>query len=242
MASDATDAVFSPVVAPTTLEETVERLGGAIRSGLLVAGRRLPAERDLAEQLRISRSTLRQALGALSESGHLVATRGRGGGTFVVDRPPLAGRGAAAALPDDWRDRVAVRRAFEVGVVCLAAERAAGDPEAVAAGLATLDGQITAMADATDFDAYRRADVALHVGIAELTGVPALVLRAAELQAESSDLIGHIAHPRAVLEHSNVEHRRLLAAIGRGDVAAAVRTMRRHLTGTEQVVAGLAPV
>ena len=81
MATDATDAVFSPVVAPSTFEETVERLGSAIRAGLLPAGRRLPAERELAEQLRISRSTLRQALGALAESGHLVATRGRGGGT-----------------------------------------------------------------------------------------------------------------------------------------------------------------
>ena len=241
MATDATDAVVSPVVAPTTLEETVERLGSAIRAGLLPAGRRLPAERELAEQLRISRSTLRQALGALADSGHLVATRGRGGGTFVVDAPPLGGRGSGTALPADWRDRVAVRRVHEVGVACLAAERAAADPAGVAAGLEGLDAQVAAMAGATDFAAYRRADVALHVGLAELTGVPALVLRAAELQAEATDLIAQIAHPRAVLTHSNAEHRRLLAAVGRGDVAAAVRTMRRHLAGTEHVLAGLAP-
>jgi DNA-binding FadR family transcriptional regulator len=97
------------------------------------------------------------------------------------------------------------------------------------------------MRHADSFAAYRRADVAFHVGLAELTGVGALVLRAAELQAEASDLIAQIPHPRAVLVHSNGEHRRLLAAVGRGDVAAAVRTMRRHLTGTEHVVAGLAP-
>ncbi|MEV4420856.1 GntR family transcriptional regulator [Patulibacter sp. NPDC049589] len=241
MATDATDAVFSPVVAPTTLEETVERLGSAIRAGLLPAGQRLPAERDLAEQLRISRSTLRQALGALAESGHLVATRGRGGGTFVVDRPPLAAHGAAGALPDDWRDRVAARRAFEIGVTCLAAERAAAAPGETHDGLRALREQIVLMGDADGFTAYRRADAALHVGLAELTGVRRLVLQAAELQAEATDLIAHIAHPRAVLEHSNVEHRRLVAAVERGDVAAAVRTMRRHLAGTEQVIAGLAP-
>src|SRR3954467_3752529 len=48
-------AVFGPVEAPTTFEETVERLGTAIRLGLLGAGTRLPPERELSEQLRIRR-------------------------------------------------------------------------------------------------------------------------------------------------------------------------------------------
>src|SRR5829696_1160829 len=81
----ALDAVFKPVQAPTTFEETVERLGTAIRLGLLPPGTRLPSERELAEELRISRSTLRQALTTLVQSGHLVALRGRSGGTFVAE-------------------------------------------------------------------------------------------------------------------------------------------------------------
>src|SRR5512134_2683512 len=84
-------AVFEPVQPPTTFEETVERLGTAIRLGLLPPGSRLPAERDLADELRISRSTLRLALTTLVQSGHLVALRGRSGGTFVAENPPLAG-------------------------------------------------------------------------------------------------------------------------------------------------------
>ena len=51
-----------PVRTASTFEETVERLGSAIRAGLLVPGAKLPPERELARQLRISRSTLRQAL------------------------------------------------------------------------------------------------------------------------------------------------------------------------------------
>src|SRR3954462_5925734 len=82
-------AVFEPVSAPTTFEETVERLGTAIKVGLLPPGSRLPPERELAEQLDISRSTLRQALTALGQSGPVVAARGRGGGTFVAAAPPL---------------------------------------------------------------------------------------------------------------------------------------------------------
>src|ERR671916_2954941 len=81
-------AVFDPVQAATTFEETVERLGTGIRLGLLPQGSQLPPERELAEQMGISRSTLRQALTALTQSGHLVAVRGRGGGWFVAGGPP----------------------------------------------------------------------------------------------------------------------------------------------------------
>src|SRR5215218_2145538 len=83
----ALDAVFEPVHPPTTFEETVERLGTAIRLGLLSPGSQLPPERDLADQLRISRSTLRQALTTLVQSGHLVSMRGRGAAARPKRRP-----------------------------------------------------------------------------------------------------------------------------------------------------------
>ena len=74
--SAAVAAVFEPVQAPTTFEETVERLGSAIRLGLLSPGDQLPPERELADQLGISRSTLRQAILTLTQSGHLTSARG----------------------------------------------------------------------------------------------------------------------------------------------------------------------
>jgi len=119
-------AVFEPVSAPTTFEETVERLGTAIRTGLLPPGSRLPPERDLADQFGIARSTLRQALTTLVQSGYLVALRGRSGGTFVTAAPPLG----SGKLPADWREVLATRVAVECGAAVLAAER--GSPEAFA--------------------------------------------------------------------------------------------------------------
>src|SRR3954449_1603310 len=98
----ALESVFGPVRPATTFEETVERLGTAIRLGLLPAGSRLPPERSLADELGISRSTLRHALTTLVQSGHLVSSRGRGGGTFVTERPPLAGKDGPPLGEETW--------------------------------------------------------------------------------------------------------------------------------------------
>src|SRR4051794_32053027 len=120
--SVAVEAVFEPVARPSMFEETVARLGTAIRLGLLTPGTQLPPERELADRLGISRSTLRHALTTLVQSGLLASARGRGGGTFVVPRPPLAA-GEGEALGTDVRDVLDFRVSTETGAVVLAAER-----------------------------------------------------------------------------------------------------------------------
>jgi GntR family transcriptional repressor for pyruvate dehydrogenase complex len=228
-------AVFDPVQTATTLEETVERLGTAIRLGLLGPGDRLPPERDLADQLGIARSTLRQALTSLTESGHLIALRGRGGGTFVSDAPPLAERNRADLEAGHWREVLDYRIAVEVGTVVLATERAA--PE----DIARLRGHVEAMRDAVDFPAYRRADVFFHLGLAEAAQSARLLAAMTEVQGQMSELIGHIAHPAPVLARSNEQHAEIVAALERGDGRTAAQIVREHLKGTEQVLAGLMP-
>jgi DNA-binding FadR family transcriptional regulator len=231
--SPAVAAVFEPVQAPTTFEETVERLGTAIRLGLLPPGSRLPPERELAERFNISRSTLRQALTTLTQTGHLIAHRGRTGGTFVSAEPPLQGSGVA--LEGRWRDLLDYRVAVETGAALLAAERAT--PE----GLDRLREQIARMAEADEFRAYRRADVGFHLALAEAAESPRLVSAMTEVQGGMTDLIAHIPHPHAVLARSNAQHVRLVAAIDRGDAGRAVKVVREHLEGTEHILAGLMP-
>src|ERR1700743_2476622 len=121
--SGSLEAVFAPVHSQTAFEETVERLGTAIKLGLLSPGTRLPAERELCAKLGIARSTLRQALVALGQSGHLRANRGRGGGTFVSDELPPAPPLTDEAL-DRWRAVWDNRTAAEVGIAVLACRRA----------------------------------------------------------------------------------------------------------------------
>src|SRR6201993_310848 len=112
--SGSLSAVFAPVHSQTAFEETVERLGTAIKLGLLAPGARLPAERELCARLGIARSTLRQALTALSQSGHVRATRGRGGGTFVSDPLPPAEPPSPEVLAQ-WRETCDERLARQAG-------------------------------------------------------------------------------------------------------------------------------
>jgi DNA-binding FadR family transcriptional regulator len=224
--------VFEPVRPATTFEETVERLGTAIRLGLLPPGSRLPSERDLADQLRISRSTLRQALTTLVQSGHLVSARGRTGGTFVAERPPLA-ESEAKPLSDDAWAVLDYRIAVETGATILAAER--GEAEQ----FERLSELVEQMAKVTDFEHYRRADIRFHIGIAEAARSPRLVRAMTEVQGQMSGLIALIPHPEQVLTHSNVQHKRLVTLLRRGQTGAAVGLMREHIEGTEHILAGL---
>jgi GntR family transcriptional repressor for pyruvate dehydrogenase complex len=229
------ETVFAPVHSQTAFEETVDRLGTAIKLGMLPPGTRLPAERELCSKLGIARSTLRQALVALAQSGHLHATRGRGGGTFVADPQPPAEPPSPQALAH-WREICDGRMAVELGVAVLAAERA----EPVT--LDGLDELVLALDDRLDdFPAYRQTDIRLHVGLAEATRSPRLISAMAETQGAMSGLITLIAHPPEVLGSSNAQHRRLLAAVRRHDEASAARAMTEHLRGTEHVLAGLLP-
>jgi GntR family transcriptional regulator len=60
-----------------------EELAERIRSGMLHPGDRIPPERELAEQMQVSRMTVRQALGRLADRGLLLRQPGRG--TFVSE-------------------------------------------------------------------------------------------------------------------------------------------------------------
>jgi DNA-binding FadR family transcriptional regulator len=233
--SGSLEAVFAPVHSQTAFEETVERLGTAIKLGLLLPGTRLPAERELCTRLGIARSTLRQALVALGQTGHLRATRGRGGGTFVADPQPPAPPPSPEVLAG-WRDVCDNRMTVELGIAVLAAERAQ------APMIDALEELLVAIDEALDdFPAYRQIDVRFHVGLAELTGNPRLVKLMTETQGAMSNIIHHIAHPPEVLDSANYQHRRLLAAIRLRDEATAARVMTEHLRGTEHILAALLP-
>ena len=223
--------VFEPVDASSTYEETVARLGTAIRIGILPPGSKLPPERELAEQLHISRSTLRQALATLTERGHLNALRGRLGGTFVAAEPPLAsGRRVA---PEDRRTLLDRRHVVELGIVHLAAERATDDDRAA---MEEANQGLERHVD-SDYTSYRRADIAFHIALAEATGSRFLIATMTRLQGDLCDLLDGVGYPDSARRAANEGHRLVFEAVAAGDPLRAVAEMRSHLAGTERLVA-----
>jgi GntR family transcriptional repressor for pyruvate dehydrogenase complex len=229
-------AVFSPVPARNAFEVTVERLASAIRLGVLTTGDQLPAERDLAELLGVSRVTLREAIKALREVGLVDSRRGRSGGTFVGRPRPSRRRGArqigrsmGAALPD----ALDMRRVVEPGAAELAATRdlGAGDRE-------TLIECLHAATGAPERD-RRVADSRLHMAIAAAAGSPTLAAAVADVQLRLDAMLRAIPVLAANIAHSHAQHGDVVAAILNGDRHAARTIMCEHVDGTAALLIGL---
>lgn len=235
------EAVFTPIRTANAFEQTVERIGRAIKMGLLRPGERLPAERDLAQQLALSRSTVREALRLLVEAGYLEARRGRGGGTFVaINQPALDTRDPNDALRElgpRIPDALRYRRVLEIGAAELAAEQATREDCARLVDLI----EDTAAHGPCAYPKYRVADARFHVALAQISGSVSLVRAVADVQTILSEVLSGIPRSEESLVNSTAQHHRLLAAIEAHDRDAARVVMREHVEGVERLIAGLLP-
>lgn len=68
-----------------TTDIIIERIRTAILEGKLQPGDRLPPEKQLGEQFRVSRQTLRESIRALEHLGLIVMRKGNGGGAFIAE-------------------------------------------------------------------------------------------------------------------------------------------------------------
>ncbi|MFD1146933.1 FadR/GntR family transcriptional regulator [Saccharothrix hoggarensis] len=225
------DALFRPVRAGNAFEETVERLMQAIRLGAVGPGERLPAERDLATRLGVSRVTLREAIRSLQDAGYVESRRGRYGGTFVMERVPVPAPDHRVD-PEDLADAMTLRAAVETGAVECAAGRALGSVER-----RNLLSRLVECRDAS-LDEYRRKDSRLHLAIAEATGSPSLTAAVADARMRVNALLDRIPLLQPNLAHSNEQHERIVTHILAGDAEAARRAMAEHLDGTALLLRG----
>ncbi len=125
-----TDRYFQPVRVLLPSEEVARRISDAIRSGVFSLGTRLPSERRLAEQMEVSRPTIREAVRILSDQGVIQVKPGSGGGSFVssedvpfdiiLDMPQMR--------PGEIDDALEMRRLILPWVVQIAT-RYAGDDD-----------------------------------------------------------------------------------------------------------------
>ncbi|MFF8276321.1 FadR/GntR family transcriptional regulator [Streptomyces lateritius] len=232
--ADRLTPVLRPVRAGNGFEEALEQILQVVRLGLVPGGERLPAERELAERMGISRVTLREVLKVLQEQGLVESRRGRYGGTFVLHRPPTADedelRRRIAAV--DVEDTLRFREVLEVGAAGLCAAHGLTDE-----GAERLRTALAATHDAPLAD-YRRQDTLLHLTLAELSGSPSLTAQYAAVRATVNDLLDCIPLLVRNLEHSQHQHTALVEAVLDGDADAAREVTREHCGGTAALLRG----
>ena len=218
-------------------ESTVEQLATAIRLGVFTDGEQLPPERELADRLGVSRSTLREAIAALRDSGLVTTRRGRGGGSVVTyaglepgSRANTAPVRTGAALAD----AIDFRRVVEPGAAALTATRAlAADQRA------WLVESAKAAREAPDNAAHRLADSRFHLAVATLSGSPMLIEAVTRAQAALNELLSAIPVLPTNIAHSNDQHDAVVRAILDGDDARARAAMEEHCDATAALLRGL---
>lgn len=223
--------VLRPVRAGNGFEEALEQILQVLRLGLVPAGGRLPAERELAERLGVSRVTLREVLRVLTDEGLVESRRGRYGGTFVRE-PATGGEPPAGLGAPELEDTLRFREVLEAG----AAELAAGQG-LTAGGGTRLRAALDATRDAALND-YRRQDTLFHLALVEEAGSPTLTAQYAAVRASLNDLLGRIPLLVRNLEHAQHQHTALVDAVTAGDAEAARALAREHCAGTAALLRG----
>jgi DNA-binding FadR family transcriptional regulator len=210
--------------------QIAEQLRASIEAGEWQAGARLPAERDLAQQLGVSRPSVREALIALEVQG-LVEVR-TGSGVFVSAQAARVSRGrGASAEQSDWGPLALMqaRLLVEAEVASLAARHA--KPQHIKA-LTQAVRELRARARSNQ--PARAADEAFHLALSEAAGNEVLADTVRQYwQSRRSPLferLGDHFESEATWTDAYNEHCAVLEAVRTKDAAGAKRAMRRHLT------------
>ena len=207
-------------------DQIADQLVTAIALGEYVEGQRLPAERELASMVGVSRQSVRDAIRQLAEAGYVEVRRGRSGGTFVTSawRPESQERVRRTLVPrwEEFEDVFELRQVVESMIARKAAQR--HDAE----DAARLSAAAAAYRDAADREASRTADRALHVAVARATHNAALESFSGTLRSQIS--LGFQAEPYSaeLRRRALRQHDELVAAILRRDEQASAAIAAEH--------------
>jgi DNA-binding FadR family transcriptional regulator len=231
------DDGFVPIGPRRAFEGAVEQIAERIRHGELVEGDRLPSERDLAQAMRISRPTLREAVRVLADSGVLTVRPGAGGGITV----------ASGYVPLDLLKAKSDLRLGEVGGV-LEARRMLEPRVAQLAALngrdvdfqrmqATIDAHKALLAEGDVLereDRFLQLDTQFHLHMAHATGNSTVVSLMRTLFRRLEIGRDLAVRQKPIPEWVIDVHERTLAAIRSGDYPRIDAVMDEHLAGMER--------
>ncbi|MFC0039464.1 FadR/GntR family transcriptional regulator [Actinomadura rayongensis] len=195
------------------VEQVIDQMRAEIASGAWPLGGRIPAEPALVEQLGVGRNTVREAVRALTHAG-LLAGR-QGDGTYVIATSELSGAVRRRLATAELIEILEVRRGLEVEAARLAAvRRTDADIAAIDAALVRRDAAFAA----GDRDAFVDADLAFHTAVVDATHNRVLTDLYRDFGAALKLSIGGAGE---ALDHTDVPHEPIAAAVRAGDASAA---------------------
>jgi len=217
-----------------TIEDVIAQISGLIKGSQLKPGDRLPAERDLARQLGVSRPSLRAGLRALASMGVLKSRQGAG--TFVAGGPPTLDseplRLLAALHGFSFNHMFETRSILEVGAAGLAAEHATSEQ------LATLAEEIAEMyAALADPQEYLVHDIRFHRAIAAASGNPTLATLVEMVSAVLYERRRETIDRAHDFKESLELHQQLYRAIRARQPEEARAAMSEHILRAQQAFA-----
>lgn len=216
-------ASLRPLERSRLYEDVGERLAEFVRESDMAPGAQFPTERDLARQLHVSRTSVRQSFVVLQALGFVDVRHGEG---VFLRRTRGFGDSLTKLLERRRRlpDVLEAREALEVKLAELAAaNRGTDDLSAMNSAVARMGAEISAGGVGTEGDA------AFHHAIA-LAARNEILLHLIEAMAEviQESRIESLSEPGRPLR-SLEAHRRILAAIESRNREGAAEAMRQHL-------------
>lgn len=201
----------------STVERVTEELRRALFEGELAPGTPL-REIALADQIGVSRSTIREALSALVAEG-------------LVTRVPNRGVAVTALSPEDVRDVLRARAALEVAGARAWPTATAEQQNSVRRALEDFGRTAHSGASPAEVTA---AHLDIHRALVGLTGSERLLSTADALNAEIRLALAHVDRVRRNSREQVASHRDLVGLLERGLLAEAVRELEQHLEGAER--------
>lgn len=221
---------LKPVEPRRLYQQIADQIRELIQRGGFDTGTRLPPERDLAQQLGVSRPSLREALIALDVEGTVEIRSGSG--VYVCNPPPERSLKTTAALGDSPTELMQARAAIEGTIVVLACARVTEESlsqlRKIVSGMRT---EISARRSPLEYDRQ------FHLTIAELSGNSVMVRLIGDLFDERHSPISAKLSARSentrTWNRALKEHEAVLRALEERDPLAAQAAIRSHLKASE---------
>ncbi len=223
-----------------TTDIIIERIRTAILEGKLQPGDRLPPEKQLGEQFKVSRQTLRESIRALEHLGLIVMRKGNGGGAFIAE---VEERVVTQNLANylyfknlTIENLSELRRMMEPHAAgCAARQISAQDLEK----LKKINSVARTNFDLQNWSEVTRNEMDFHRLIAHQTNNPIFILILDFVETLLEDFKNILKPDEEFIKSVLVSHEEIYEAILRGDTEAASRTMLDHVEKVEQHLAKL---